>query len=135
MQRRMLVHSLLLVVLTLLAFAVPAGAHVSWCSSDPVVVLPDGSVINVIVEAPIENIGSHVGVGILAQQGSQLTEVIHGDLVLHVAFADPLQNPNFFVVAHPGGNFPLRVTVLRDNVVVQVKEGSPGAAVRMLLQF
>jgi hypothetical protein len=135
MQRRIVLHVTLIVVAVLLAVTAPASAHVSWCSSDPVVVLPDGSVVNVIVEAPIENIGSHVAVGILAQQGSELTEVIHGDLVLHPSFAAGLQNPNFLVLSRPIGNFPLRVTVLRDNVVVQVKEGTPGAVVGMWLQF
>ncbi len=68
-------------------------------------------------------------------EGSELTEVIHGDLVLHPSFAAGLQNPNFLVLSRPIGNFPLRVTVLRDNVVVQVKEGTPGAVVGMWLQF
>ena len=134
MQRRILFRVLVAVVVVLLAVT-PAGAHVSWCSSDPVVALPDGSIVNVIVEAPIDFAGSHVAVGVLAQQGAELLEVINGDLVLHTAFAAGLHNPNFLVIAHPVGNFPLRVTVLRDNVVIAVNEGSPGAAVRMWLQF
>ncbi len=134
MQKRVALRMLIAVVVLLVVVA-PASAHVSWCSSDPVVVLPDGSVLNVIVEAPIENIGSHVVVGMVAQRGAQLTEVIHGDLVLHPMFTAGLNNPSFLVVAQPVGNFPLRVTVLRDNVVVQVKEGTPGNAVTMWLQF
>lgn len=135
MQRRTVLHVMLIVVVALLAATAPASAHVSWCSSDPVVVLPDGSVVNVIVEAPIEYAGSHVIVGVLSQQGSQLTEVINGDLILHPAFAAALPNPRFFVAARPVGTFPLRVTVFRDNVVVQVTEGTPGALVSMWLQF
>lgn len=135
MQRRIALNVMVAVVMLLLVAITPAGAHVSWCSSDPVVVLPDGSVINVIVEAPVDYAGSHVLVGVLAQEGAELTEVINGDLILHASFAAGLHNPNFLVIARPVGNFPLRVTVLRDNVVVEVNEGSPGVPVRMWLQF
>lgn len=135
MQRRIVLHVMLVVVTALLAVTAPASAHVSWCSSDPVIVLPDETVLNVIVEAPIEYIGSHVVVNMLGQRGSEMTEVINGDLILDPSFADVLPNPRFFVTARPVGTFPLRVTVLRDNLVVQVIEGRPGTPVNMWLQF
>ena len=54
MSRRSIVAFLVTVLMVAVVGVVPAGAHVSWCSSDPVVTLPDGSVVNVVVEAPVE---------------------------------------------------------------------------------
>ena len=57
MSRRSIVAFLVTVLMVAVVGVVPAGAHVSWCSSDPVVTLPDGSVVNVVVEAPVEYTG------------------------------------------------------------------------------
>ena len=68
MSRRSIVAFLVTVLMVAVVGVVPAGAHVSWCSSDPVVTLPDGSVVNVVVEAPVEYTGSTVSVNLLAPQ-------------------------------------------------------------------
>lgn len=119
--------------MALALFVVPVYAHVSWCSSDPVVRLADGSVLNVVIQAPTEYAGSQVGVHIVTQEGAQLVDVPESDLNLDVDFAVAGQGSRFGVSANPSGNFPLRMTVLRDGVPVAEVEGMPGATVHLQL--
>lgn len=125
--------AVLLSALALAVFVVPVYAHVSWCSSDPIVRLSDGSVFNVVVEAPIEYVGSQVGVNIVTQEGAQLVDVPEGALDLDVDFKANGEEPRFGVTVNPVGNFPLRVIVLKNNVVVAEQEGVSGATVHVQL--
>ncbi|MBK9096085.1 MAG: hypothetical protein IPM84_25675 [Anaerolineae bacterium] len=135
MSRRSIVAFLVTVLMVAVVGVVPAGAHVSWCSSDPVVTLPDGSVVNVVVEAPVENTGSTVSVNLLAPQGSVLTAVLAGDLDLDVNFHAVQHANRMFLVVAPHGNFPLRVTVTRDGATVAYAEGESGHALTMWVNF
>ena len=149
MSRRSIVAFLVTVLMVAVVGVVPAGAHVSWCSSDPVVTLPDGSVVNVVVEAPVElqdvmptvveapveNTGSTVSVNLLAPRGSVLTAVLAGDLDLDVNFHAVQHANRMFLVVAPHGNFPLRVTVTRDGATVAYAEGESGHALTMWVNF
>lgn len=135
MSRRSIVAFLVTVLMVAVVGVVPAGAHVSWCSSDPVVTLPDGSVVNVVVEAPVEYTGSTVSVNLLAPQGSVLTAVLAGDLDLDVNFHAVQHANRMFLVVAPHGNFPLRVTVTRDGATVAYAEGESGHALTMWVNF
>ena len=135
MSRRSIVAFLVTVLMVAVVGVVPAGAHVSWCSSAPVVTLPDGSVVNVVVEAPVEYTGSTVSVNLLAPQGSVLTAVLAGDLDLDVNFHAVQHANRMFLVVAPHGNFPLRVTVTRDGATVAYAEGESGHALTMWVNF
>ena len=135
MSRRSIVAFLVTVLMVAVVGVVPAGAHVSWCSSDPVVTLPDGSVVNVVVEAPVEYTGSTVSVNLLAPRGSVLTAVLAGDLDLDVNFHAVQHANRMFLVVAPHGNFPLRVTVTRDGATVAYAEGESGHALTMWMNF
>lgn len=135
MSRRSIVAFLVTVLMVAVVGVVPAGAHVSWCSSDPIVTLPDGSVVNVVAEAPVEYIGSTVSINLLAPRGSELTAVLAGDLDLDVNFHAVQHTNGMFLVVAPHGNFPLRVTVTRDGATVAYAEGESGHALTMWVNF
>ncbi len=135
MSHRRIMVLLVALVLVAVVGVMPAGAHVSWCSSDPVVTLADGRVVSVLVEAPVEYAGSTVSVNLLAPQGSVLTAVLPGDLDLDVNFNGNFPFQRMHVVAAPHGGFPVRVTVAVDGATVSFVEGGAGQAMAFWVEF
>ncbi len=135
MFRRFMISFLMTILIVAVVGVMPAGAHVSWCSSDPVVTLADGSVVNVLVEAPVEFAGSNVFVNMLAPRGSELTALLEGDLNLDVNFHAVQHTNRMFLVVAPQGNFPLRVTVTHNGVTVAYIEGGAGQALTTWVNF
>ena len=135
MSRRTTIAFVVALVLVLAVSITPTFARLAWCSTDPIVTLPDGRVVSVLVEAPVEFAGSEVKVKINAPHGAVLDSVLPGDLVLNVKYKDNESKGEFKLAVDPEGKFPVRVTVSLDNQVVKVIEGETSESVEMEFKF
>lgn len=118
----------------MLAAAGVADAKILWCAKDPVIRVPDGTIVYIDVAVPTGHEDDGAQLRIRAPEGSEMVDAGDGELALSISM-EYGRDDVVIAKAKPNGRYPTLLCIRVGDHDEKCKRGGPGKTVKVKVKL